>query len=82
MNGDANAYKIERPDIFSYDNFRKYIGDAMDYLCAVDPRCSLRSISKEVGFKSSGYLKTIVDGKRNLSDHTSIKLKDVFAWVS
>ena len=60
-----------KPDIFSYLNYRGYLGDYYTAAKANQPHFSYRYFSRRAGFSSSNFLKLVIDGKRNLS-HASV----------
>ena len=64
---------LKEPDIFSYDDYRKYLGDAYQFKKFVEGGFSFRTFAKKAGIASSGYYKLIMDGKRNLSREGIIK---------
>lgn len=61
---------LKRPDIFLFDDFREYLRSQVDYLMDVHGE-SVRSLSIKSGFKSSNYLKHIIDGKRKVSRNSA-----------
>jgi len=61
------ADKLSRPDLFSYLDYRKFLGDLSDFLKKSTRYFSLRYFSQKAGFGSPNYLKMIIEGKRNLS---------------
>jgi uncharacterized protein (TIGR02147 family) len=58
---------ITEPDIFSYDDYRKYLKDIYEFKKFVEGGFSFRTFAKEAGIGSSGFFKLVMDGKRNLS---------------
>ena len=54
-------------NIFEYDDFRHFLRDYYQTKKIEDPDFSYRSFSKAAGLQSSGNLKRVMDGARNLS---------------
>lgn len=57
----------EKPNLFSYDNYRRYLKDLYAHLKAAKSHFSFRYFSKAAGFRSPNFLKLVIDGKRNLT---------------
>lgn len=53
-------------NIFNYTDYRKYISDQFEELKQKKPHFSYRFFNRKAGIKSSGFLKLVMDGKRNL----------------
>lgn len=63
-----------RPDILNYTNYRQFLLDFYAFRKAADPKFSLRTFAELARFSSHGHLKYIMDGSRNLSKKTLLKL--------
>lgn len=80
--GDASARKSASPtgvrkgapDILNYTNYRQFLQDHFDHRKGLDPKFSLRAFAELANFSSHGHLKYILDGRRNLSKKTLLKL--------
>jgi uncharacterized protein (TIGR02147 family) len=59
-------------DIYSYRNYRKFLSERTAQLKA-EKRFNLRAFAKRAGIKAPGYLKMVVDGRRNLTVETAEK---------
>jgi uncharacterized protein (TIGR02147 family) len=57
-----------QPNIFEYDNYRRFLNDTYVYLKSVKRAFSFRYFSKAAGLRSPNFLKLVIEGKRNLSD--------------
>ena len=55
------------PDIFAYDDYRKFIADLYEENKARDGKFSYLYYSQKAGFKSKSYLHEVVAGKKKLS---------------
>jgi len=62
------------PDILDYTDYRKFLADHYRARKAVDPSFSLRVLARDAGFPSHGLLKYLMDGQRNLTQKTLVKL--------
>lgn len=58
------------PDIFSHDDHRAYIAEAIDDLRRHRRGFSLRWLAQRCGFSSHTYLPKVVSGERNLAPET------------
>lgn len=61
-----------RPNIFHFDDYRKFLFDFYNYKKTVNPAYSMSVFARRAGLgeNSRGYLKLIVENKRNLTPHT------------
>jgi uncharacterized protein (TIGR02147 family) len=66
-----------KPNIFKYDNYRKYLTHWFDWMKKKDPTFSHRQFCKQTGFKSANHLLLIMQGKRNISLKTLDKFIEV-----
>jgi uncharacterized protein (TIGR02147 family) len=73
-NEDKNLTKknAERPDIFSYSDYRIYLADSLVYIQSKNAKYSATAFVRQAGFgeNSRGYFSLILSGKRNLSHST------------
>lgn len=54
--------------IYDYTDYRAFLRDRFAALKGKNPLFSYRSFNRLAGIKSSGFLKLVIDGKRNLAD--------------
>lgn len=59
--------KSELPNIFEYDNFRKFVEDTFFAKKSTNEKFSLRFFARQAGFKSHNFIKHVISGKSNLS---------------
>jgi len=64
---------VQKPEIFSYLNYRTYLSDSVVYLRTTRVY-SARKFATQVGFKSPSYLKMIIDGQRNVGSEVVQRL--------
>ncbi len=57
----------EPPNVFSYLDARRFLGDYYAFKKATSSGFSYRGFSRRAGIKSPNYLKLVVDGDRNLT---------------
>lgn len=57
-----------RPNLFDFDNYRRYLQAYYHYRKAANPGFSHRVFARKAGYRSSSFLKHVMDGKRNLTD--------------
>ncbi len=62
------------PDLFLYTNYRQYLLDFYHARKQSDPKFSLRIFASLAQFPSHGLLKYLMEGKRNLSKKTLLRL--------
>jgi uncharacterized protein (TIGR02147 family) len=65
---------ILEPDLFTYDNYRIFIRDYLDFQKSHKYGASLRSFSKKAGFSSHSFLTHLIKGERNLSAESIEKM--------
>jgi uncharacterized protein (TIGR02147 family) len=63
MNVDEKTF----PNLYEYDNYRKFLKDAYLALKAKDKKFSFRYFARVAGFNSHNFLRLIIDGKSNMS---------------
>lgn len=57
----------ELPNVFSYLDARRFLGDYYAFKKATTSGFSYRAFSRRAGIKSPNYLKLVIDGERNLT---------------
>jgi uncharacterized protein (TIGR02147 family) len=62
------------PCVYAYTDYRKYLRDYFSHMKRVKPFFSHRYFCALAGFKTSGALKLVIDGKRNVSRDSIIKI--------
>jgi uncharacterized protein (TIGR02147 family) len=62
------------PDVLDYTDYRAYLADWFQARKAADPAFSLRRFAREARFSGHTLLKYVMDGKRNLTKRTLVKL--------
>ena len=69
------AAVLEKPEVFSYINYRSFLQDYCRYLSSKNPQFSESAFIRKAGYGSNsrGYLGLIVKGKRNLSPKAIIR---------
>lgn len=60
--------------VFSYLNYRDYLKDYYEFRKSKKSTFSHRFFAKMVGFSSSGFLKLVMEGKRNLTEESIHKI--------
>lgn len=64
------------PNIFEYDDYRKFLVDLFAHRKAQDERFSHRVFLRSAGYRSSSMLKHVTQGKRNLSKKSAARFAD------
>jgi uncharacterized protein (TIGR02147 family) len=59
-----------KPDIFSYLDYREYLGDYYVAAKKESKAFSYRYFSRKAGFSSPNFLKLVIEGKRNISEES------------
>lgn len=62
------------PDVLQYTNYRLYLQDFYAYKKATSSAFSLRFFAARAGLSSHAHLKLVMDGKRNITKGTVVKL--------
>lgn len=57
----------ERPDLFTYLDYRQFMEDWFEWKKEENPRYSHRAFTRRAGQKSPSFLKGVVEGRRNLT---------------
>jgi len=60
--------------ITDYTDYREFIKDRFTAIKQKNPHFSYRSFNRKAGIASSGFLKLVMDGKRNLGDSSIYKV--------
>jgi uncharacterized protein (TIGR02147 family) len=72
------AAKNNKPNIYGFFNYRKYLLSLFNYHKAMNPVFSHRFIVSKAGFKSPNSLKNVIDGERNLSLEGAERFAEAF----
>jgi uncharacterized protein (TIGR02147 family) len=72
------AIKSNKPNIYSFFNYREYLLALFNYHKALSPVFSHRYIVSKAGFKSPNSLKNVIDGERNLSLEGAERFAEAF----
>lgn len=79
--GDAEASPTAAfPDVLDYTDYRRFLADYYQARKHREPGFSLRSLAREAGFPSHGHLKYLMEGGRNLTQKTLVKLFPLFGF--
>ena len=71
---DTGENRIVEPDVLQYTNYRVYLRDYYEYKKKTVPAFSLRFFAEKAGLSSHAHLKLTIDGKRNITKNTVVKL--------
>ncbi|OGS34207.1 MAG: hypothetical protein A2293_14150 [Elusimicrobia bacterium RIFOXYB2_FULL_49_7] len=66
--------KQEVVSIFNYTDYRRFIQELSIERKQVDPSFSFRSLAREVGYNSPGFIKELIEGKRVLIQPFTLRL--------
>lgn len=69
---------MERPVIFNYHDYRKFLKDYYDFAKGQNGKFSFRYFAQRAGFSSGSFLKLVMDGKRNLTNESISKVSKGF----
>src|SRR5258706_2599512 len=64
----------DKPDIYTYTDYRKFLADYYREQKARDPKFSNRYFSQKIGYNSSGFFSDVLSGKKNLTGPVLLKL--------
>ena len=64
--------------VFDFTNYRRFLKERFSELKKNKPQFSFRVFNRLAGFSSSGYLKLVMDGKRNLAEEGIEKISQGF----
>ena len=70
----AEKKNMTLPDVLQYTNYRVFLHDYYAFKKATEPSFSLRSFAAKAGLSSHAHLKLVMDGKRNITKTTVIKI--------
>ncbi len=62
------------PSVFKYQDFRKFLGDYYEIKKEIDPSFSYQNFSRKVGFTSKSFVFNVINGKKNLSRASVVKV--------
>ena len=65
---------IVEPDVLQYTHYRVYLRDYYEFKKKTVPAFSLRFFAEKAGLSSHAHLKLTIDGKRNITKNTVVKL--------
>lgn len=65
---------MKKPQIFEYIDYRAFLKDMYTYRKKRDSFFSYRYFSRKAGFASPNFLKLVIDGQRNLSSTSILKI--------
>ena len=71
---DTGENKIVEPDVLQYTNYRVFLRDYYEFKKKTVPAFSLRFFAEKAGLSSHAHLKLTIDGKRNITKNTVVKL--------
>jgi uncharacterized protein (TIGR02147 family) len=65
---------MAKPDILHYTQYRQYLKDWIQEAKTEDDQFSLRTFARTAGFSGHGHLRFILEGERNLTKRSLLKL--------
>ena len=71
---DTGENCIVEPDVLQYTNYRVFLRDYYEFKKKTVPAFSLRFFAEKAGLSSHAHLKLTIDGKRNITKNTVVKL--------
>lgn len=74
MESSDEEKKPSPPDILEYTNYRVFLHDYYAYKKATSAAFSLRFFAARAGLSSHAHLKLVMDGKRNITKNTVVKI--------
>lgn len=69
---------MNKPDVFTYLDYRVFLGDAFAALQAASPQLSYRTFAKKAGFSSPNFLQMIIQRTRNLNSTNAVAAAKAF----
>ncbi len=75
---NSNSDNNKCINIFDYLDYREYLNAMFLFRKKKDLSFSHRMFALKAGFKSSGFLKLVIDGKRNLTEDSIFKIAKAF----
>lgn len=73
-NMETGENRIVEPDVLQYTNYRVFLRDYYEFKKKTVPAFSLRFFAEKAGLSSHAHLKLTIDGKRNITKNTVVKL--------
>jgi len=70
----AENKNLSMPDVLQYTNYRVFLHDYYAYKKSTSPAFSLRFFAAKAGLSSHAHLKLVMDGKRNITKNTVVKI--------
>jgi uncharacterized protein (TIGR02147 family) len=61
-------------NLYSYNDYRRYLADYFEYRRARMEQCSLRSFAQKAGLSSHSFISAVIKGKRNLTAECKQKM--------
>ncbi|SMG30239.1 TIGR02147 family protein [Fibrobacter sp. UWB13] len=71
---ETGENRIVEPDVLQYTNYRVYLRDYYEFKKKTVSAFSLRFFAEKAGLSSHAHLKLTIDGKRNITKNTVVKL--------
>ena len=71
---ETGENRIVEPDVLQYTNYSVYLRDYYEFKKKTVPAFSLRFFAEKAGLSSHAHLKLTIDGKRNITKNTVVKL--------
>lgn len=71
---ETGENRIVEPDVLQYTNYRVFLRDYYEFKKKTVPAFSLRFFAEKAGLSSHAHLKLTIDGKRNITKNTVVKL--------
>ena len=71
---ETGENRIVEPDVLLYTNYRVFLRDYYEFKKKTVPAFSLRFFAEKAGLSSHAHLKLTIDGKRNITKNTVVKL--------
>lgn len=78
LRSDLAEEFMERPVIFDYHDYRRFLRDSFEYAKSENGKFSFRFFAQRAGFSSGSFLKLVIDGKRNLTNESINKISKGF----
>ncbi|MDQ3002308.1 MAG: TIGR02147 family protein, partial [Fibrobacterota bacterium] len=67
-----------KPDIFTYLDYRRFLGDYFRALKGDSPKLSFRGFAKSAGFTSPNFLQQVIKCERNLGSANLVAVARAF----
>lgn len=74
MEKSAEKVNPSMPDVLQYTNYRVFLHDYYAFKKSTSPAFSLRFFAAKAGLSSHAHLKLVMDGKRNITKNTVVKI--------